>query len=179
MTVAIKVVTGRVILAHPYIFNSRPIGTKIDPGKFTAMVIVDKGDKATVSKLTTAVDEAIKSLWLDKVPAVLSTPIKDGDAKYAEDEKKYLHLKGKLYLNAKTTNKPKVFDASVNEISEPTQVTSGDYAKVSLNFKAFDKNGNKGVGVYLNAIQHLGKGVAIIGGGDAKDDFQAEQKDEF
>jgi hypothetical protein len=179
MALAVKVVTGEAILAHPYIFNPRSESAEIDPGKYTGMVIIKKSDKETVTKLKSAVDSAIKSQWPDKAPGGLSMPIKDGDAKFAEDEKKYPHLQGTVYLNAKTTTKPKVFDAKVEEILDPTEVTSGDYAKVSLNFKAFDKAGNKGVGVYLNAVQMLRKGPVVIGGGNAKDDFHAENDDVF
>ena len=173
MAMPIKVVTNEAIIAHPYILTPRPDSAEIDPRKYTGMVIIKKSDKETITKLKAAVDASIKGLWPDKAPGGLAMPIKDGDAKFAEDEKKFAHLKGSVYLNAKTTTKPKVFDAQVQEIIDPTEVSSGDRAKVSLNFKAFDKAGNKGVGVYLNAVQILGKGPAIIGGGNAKDDFTA------
>ncbi len=179
MAIAVKVVTNEVIIAHPYFLTPRPESAEIDPGKFTGMVIAKKSDKETIAKLKAAVDSAIKNQWPDKVPGGLSMPIKDGDAKFAEDEKKFAHLQGTVYLNAKTTTKPKVFDAKVEEILDSTEVSSGDRAKVSLNFKAFDKAGNKGVGVYLNAIQILGKGPVVIGGGNPKDDFAAVNDEVF
>lgn len=178
MTAPVKVVTGKAIIAHPNLFTPRSETAEIDAGKYTAMVIIKKTDTETVAKLKVAVEAAIKALWPDKVPGGLSKPVKDGDAKFAEDEKKYPYLKGCYYLNVKTTTKPKVFDAQVQEILDPTEVASGDYAKVSMNFKAFDKAGNKGVGVYVNAVQHLGKGPEIIGGGDARNDFEAEVAEE-
>lgn len=181
MAMPVKVVTDEAIIAHPHIFNPRPESADIDPGKFTTMVIVKTSDKETIARLKAAVDSAIKSFWPDKVPGGLSMPIKSGDAKFAEDEKKYAHLKGTVYLNAKTTTRPKVFNAQVEEILDPTEVSSGDRAKVSLNFKAFDKAGNKGVGVYLNAVQWLGKGPTIIGGGssNSKDDFTAQNDEVY
>lgn len=177
MTTAVKVVTGKAIIAHPSLFSPRPENSDIDAGKFTAMVIVKKSDKETVEKLRTAVASAIKAQWPDKEPGGLMKPVKDGDAKFSEDEKKYHYLKGCFYLNVKTTTKPKVFDAKVNEIIDPTDVVSGDYAKVSMNFKAYDKAGNKGVGVYMNAVQHLGRGPQVIGGGDASADFSKEEEE--
>ena len=175
MAAPVKVVTGKAIIAHPFLFTPRPESSEIDPGKYTAMVIVKKSDTETVAKLKAAVEAALKAQWPDKIPGGLSKPVKDGDAKFAEDEKKHHYLKGTYYLNVKTTTKPKVFDAQVQEIIDPTEITSGDYAKVSMNFKAFDKAGNKGVGVYVNAVQHLGKGPEVIGGGNAADDFEAEE----
>jgi hypothetical protein len=179
MAAPVKVVTGKAIIAHPSLFSPRPETSEIDPGKYTCMVIIKKSDTDTVNKLKVAVEAAIKAMWPDKAPGGLSKPVKDGDQKFAEDEKKYPYLKGCYYLNVKTTTKPKVFDAQVQEIIDPTEVSSGDYAKVSMNFKAYDKAGNKGVGVYVNAVQHLGKGPEVIGGGDARNDFEAETEDVF
>lgn len=179
MAAPIKVVTGKTtIVAHPFLFTARPESSEIDAGKFTAMVIVRKSDTETVSKLKAAVDAATKAMWPDKVPSgVFSKPVKDGDAKFAEDEKKYHYLKGTYFLNVKTTTRPKVFDAQVVEMLDPAGFVSGDFAKVSLNFKAFDKAGNKGVGVYLNAVQHIGKGPEVLGGGDPSSDFEKEEEE--
>lgn len=176
MAAPVKVVTGKAIIAHPALFSPRPESSEIDPGKFTVMVIVKKSDTETTAKLKAAVEAAVKAQWPDKVPGGLMKPVKDGDQKFDEDQKKYPYLKGCWFLNAKTTTKPKVFDAQVQEIIDPTEVASGDYAKVSLNFKAYDKAGNKGVGVYLNAVQHLGRGPVVIGGGNAADDFSKEEE---
>lgn len=175
MAAPVKVVTGKAIIAHPSLFSPRPENSEIDAGKFTVMVVVKKSDAETTAKLKAAVEAAIKAQWPDKVPGSLMKPVKDGDQKYDEDQKKHGYLKGCWYLNAKTTTRPKVFDGQVQEILDPTEVTSGDYAKVSLNFKAYDKAGNRGVGVYLNAVQHLGKGPEVIGGGNPADDFAAEE----
>lgn len=176
MAESVKVVTGKAFIAHPYIFNPRPESAEIDPGKFTVMVGVPKSDTDTVKRIKDAIAEAIKRQWPEgKTPGGMSMPLKDGDAKFAEDEKKYSHMKGHYYLNAKTTTKPKVFDATVQEILDPKEVSSGDFGKVSLNFKGFDKAGNKGVGVYLNAVQILGKGTSVIGAGNVKDDFTIEE----
>jgi len=175
MSAPIKVVTGKCIIAHPSLFSPRPESSEIDAGKYTCMVIIKKSDSETAEKLKKAVNDAIKAQWPDKVPSGLTKPVKDGDEKYAEDEKKYPYLKGTYYLNVKTTTRPKVFDGNVTEIIDPTEVVSGDYAKVSMNFKGFDKAGNKGVGVYLNAVQHLGRGPVVIGGGNAADDFEVEE----
>jgi len=49
MALAIKVVTGEAIIAHPYIFNPRSESAEIDPGKYTGMVIIKKSDKETVA----------------------------------------------------------------------------------------------------------------------------------
>ena len=121
MAESVKVVTGKAFIAHPYIFNPRPESAEIDPGKFTVMVGVPKSDTDTVKRIKDAIAEAIKRQWPEgKTPGGMSMPLKDGDAKFAEDEKKYSHMKGHYYLNAKTTTKPKVFDATVVALPGPT-----------------------------------------------------------
>jgi hypothetical protein len=118
---------------------------------------------------------ALKAKWKDGNPGGLFMPLKDGDAKFNEDEVKYAHYKGRYYMNLKTRTPPKVVDSAVKEITDPTVITSGDHAKVSVNFRAFDVSGNKGVGAYLNAVQWLGKGPVVIGGSDPGSDFGVEE----
>ena len=178
MAAPIKVVTGKAIIAHLNLFQPRAESAEINAGKYTAMVIVKKSDKETVTRIKEAIQLAIKSQWPDKVPAGVNNPLKDGDAKYEENEAKNAHLKGCYFLNANTASRPKVFDHNLQELIDPADVASGDYAKVSLNLKAYDKAGNKGVGCYLNAVQWLGQGPVVIGSGDARSDFDAEELDE-
>jgi hypothetical protein len=179
MAFAVKVVTGAIIIAYPNLLVPRPEGERIDAGKFTLMGFVDKADKATITALNNAFDQAAKNQWGDKVPGGLYRPLKDGDAKYAEDETKNAHYKGKVFFNAKSPSKPKVFDAQVQEIIDPAQIVSGDRAKLSLNVKAFDMPVNKGVGIYITGVQILGRGPFVIGGTNPKDDFTASNDDVF
>lgn len=173
MAAAVKVVSPEVTIVHTNnLIVPRPVDAEIDAGKYTVMVLFNKSEQDFIKQCREAINQATKILWPEKAPGGMSSPLKDGDAKFAEDEAKNWYLKGKYYLNGKTTTKPKVFDAQLNEIVDPAEIVSGDRAKVSLNFKAFDKAGNRGVGVYLNGVQVLGRGPVVIGGSNAKDDFK-------
>lgn len=56
-------------------------------------------------------------------------------------------------------------------------VYSGCYARVSLNFYAFNTNGNKGIACGLGNIQKVDDGERLGGGASAEEDFDFEEVD--
>ena len=66
-----------------------------------------------------------------------------------------------------------------NPILDRNEVYSGCYGRVSLNFYAFNSNGNKGVACGLGNIQKLRDGEPLGGRSSAKDDFTTSLDDEF
>lgn len=56
---------------------------------------------------------------------------------------------------------------------------SGCYARVSLNFYAFNSNGNKGVAYGLGNIQKIRDGESFGGRSSATDDFGTVADDDF
>lgn len=59
------------------------------------------------------------------------------------------------------------------------EVYSGCYARVSLNFYAFNSNGNKGIACGLGNIQKIRDGESLGGKTTAADDFGAVVDDDF
>ena len=55
----------------------------------------------------------------------------------------------------------------------------GWYGRVSLNFQAFNSNGNKGIACGLGNIQKLRDGEPLGGRSSASDDFTTEEDEEF
>ena len=66
-----------------------------------------------------------------------------------------------LFLNANSNTKPGIVDKDLNEILDPEEVYSGCWGRASINFFAYDSNGNRGVGVGLNNIQKLRDGERL------------------
>ena len=66
--------------------------------------------------------------------------MRDGDTE--RDDEAY---KGHYFINANSTTPPQIVDKYVKPILDRNEVYSGCYARVSLNFYAFNSNGNKGV----------------------------------
>lgn len=164
-----KVVTGRGRLSYVWVFAPRPSQDGKDP-KYQLCFILPKSDKATVERVRKAIEvakEEGKAMWGGKIPAILHTPLRDGDTERDSEE-----FKGCWFLNASSKNKPGVVDVNLNPILDSSELYSGCYARVSLNFFPYTNAGNRGVGVGLNNIQKLDDGEPL-GGARARpeDDF--------
>ena len=68
---------------------------------------------------------------------------------------------------------PQVVDRKVNPILDPMMVYSGCYCNVSVNFYAFNANGNRGVAAGLGNIQFVKDGERLSGKASADADFNA------
>ena len=97
--------------------------------------------------------------------AAIKLPLRDGDIE--RDDEAY---KGHYFINANSTTAPQIVDRAVN---------SGCYARVSLNFYAFNSNGNKGIACGLGNIQKIRDGESLGGKTTAADDFGAVVDDDF
>lgn len=179
-----KVVTGLVRFSYVNIFNSRSFQAGQD-AKYSICLLIPKKDKELVKKLKAAIDEAVQegiaSKWGGKKPASLKLPLRDGDEERAAEAPEYERT---YFLNANSTKKPGIVDKDLNEILDPEEVYSGCWGRASINFYAFNTNGNRGVGVGLNNIQKL-KDDEPLGGtrasaeADFGDDFEVDEDDDF
>ena len=173
-----KVTTGKVRLSYTHLFEPHAIEGN-DP-KFSTSVLIPKTDKATLTAIKEAVEQVKKegtAKWGGKVPPNLKTPLRDGDAERPDDEA----YKGCYFLNANSKNKPGVVDANVQPVLDATEVYSGCYGRLTLNFYAFNAQGNKGVACGLGNVQKLEDGEPLGGFTRAEDDFTAvgSSEDDF
>ena len=74
---------------------------------------------------------------------------------------------------------PQIVDKAVKPILDRSEVYSGCYARVSLNFYVFNSNGNKGVACGLGNIQKIRDGEMLGGRTNATDDFTSLEEDDF
>ena len=106
--------------------------------------------------------------------AAIKLPLRDGDIE--RDDEAY---KGHYFINANSTTAPQIVDRAVKPILDRSEVYSGCYARVSLNFYAFNSNGNKGIACGLGNIQKIRDGESRGGKTTAADDFGAVVDDDF
>ena len=147
--------------------------------KYSVSVLIPKDDKATVDAINAAVDVAIDegiSKFGGKKPnkAAIKLPLRDGDVE-REDEA----YKGHYFINANSNTAPQIVDRAVKPILDRSEVYSGCYARVSLNFYAFNSNGNKGIACGLGNIQKVRDGEPLSGRTSAADDFATDLDDDF
>lgn len=180
-----KVITGKVRFSYVNIFKSRAFQAGQD-AKYSVCLLIPKEDKATIKKIKAAIEEAVQegiaSKWGGKKPANLKLPLRDGDEERADEAPEYA---GMYFLNANSNQKPGIIDRNLNEILDPEEVYSGCWGRASVNFYAFDSNGNRGVGAGLNNIQKLADGDRLgAARASAESDFddgfvEVDDEDDF
>lgn len=181
-----KVITGKVRLSYVHVFEPRP-NDNGEEEKYSCSILIPKEDKETLRKIKAAVDAAVEqgktSKWGGKVPANLKKPLRDGDEERPDDEA----YAGHYFFNATSKTKPGIAkpigkgpDGRVKfqEITDSTEVYSGCYAKVSINFYPYDAKGNRGVAAGLNNIVKVQDGEFLGGRSSVEDEFADEDFDD-
>ena len=166
-----KVVTGVVRLSYANVWEPKAVNEGQTP-KYSVSLIIPKDDKDTVAKINAAIDAAIEEgigKFGGKKPnkAALKLPLRDGDVERDEDEA----YANSYFINANSPTAPQIVDTKVQPILERGEVYSGVYARVSINFYAFNSNGNKGIACGLGNIQKVRDGEPLGGKSKAEDDF--------
>lgn len=140
--------------------------------KYSVSCIIPKTDEKTLSAIHDAIEaakEAGKSKRFGgKIPANLKLPLRDGDIDRPDDEA----YTGAMFINATSKEKPQIVDRNVEKITDPMECGSGDYCNVSVNFYAFNANGNRGIAAGLGHIQKVKTGERLAGKSSAASDFQ-------
>ena len=172
-----KVVTGIVRLSYANVWE--PASINGSNPKYSVSLIITKSDTKTIADINAAVDAAIKdgaAKFGGKIPnkAALKLPLRDGDTE--RDDEAY---KDSYFVNANSTTAPQIVDRSVNPILDRAEVYSGCYARVSINFYAFNSNGNKGIACGLNNLQKIKDGEPLGGKSRAEDDFATDADEDF
>ncbi len=181
-----KVITGKHTVFSYLTVNEPKVPLGGGTPKYSVSLIIPKSDTATVEKIKAAIqaayDEGQGKLKGNSktVPALedLKTPLRDGDKDRKGDEA----YKNAWFVNANSTTKPGVVDADRNPILDSSELYSGIIGRASINFYAYNTNGNRGIACGLNNSQKLADGTPLGGHSRAEDDFadlDDEEEDDF
>ncbi len=172
----------RISYAHIFSPGVNKDGT---PGKYSVACLISKEDTTTIQKIKAAIKAAVqegKSKLANKQGALpkmenLKLPLRDADAEDIDDEA----YQGHMFFNASSTRKPQIVDRRKEAITDSEEVYSGCYCNVSINFYAFNRDGNKGIAAGLNNIQKVKDGERLAGGSSADEDFDdlGDDDDDF
>ena len=151
--------------------------------KYSVSLIIPKDDTVTVGKVKAAIQAAYeegesKLKGNGKTVPVLSTlktPLRDGDLERPDDEA----YANSYFINANSATAPGVVDADRQPIIDRSDVYSGVYGRASINFYAFNSNGNRGIACGLNNLQKIRDGEPLGGKSRAEDDFATDTDDDF
>ena len=173
-----KVITGpRTRWSYANIWEAKSINGGAP--KYSVSLIIPKSDTKTVE----AIKKAIKAAYDEgqtklkgnskTVPSFenIRKPLRDGDAERPDDEA----YKDSYFVNANSSTAPGVVDAARNPSLERSEVYSGVYGRASINFYAYNTNGNKGIACGLNNLQKISDGEPLGGKRRAEDDFDDDE----
>lgn len=177
-----KVITGvKTRWSYANVWEAKSIngGTP----KFSVSLIIPKDDTVTVNKIKAAIQSAYEEGQSKlkgsgkTVPAlsVLKTPLRDDDLERPDDEA----YAGCYFINANSASAPGIVDADRQPVIDRSEVYSGVYGRASINFYAFNSNGNKGIACGLNNLQKMKDGEALGGKSRAEDDFATGDDEDF
>lgn len=101
--------------------------------------------------------------------------LRDGDTERPDDPA----YAGSYFINANSATAPGIVDADCNPILTRSEVYSGVYGRASINFYAFNSNGNKGIACGLNNLQKIRDGEPLGGKSSAASDFSTDADEDF
>ncbi|GED68022.1 hypothetical protein BRE01_17240 [Brevibacillus reuszeri] len=151
--------------------------------KFSVSLIIPKSDALTVAKIKNAIEAAyregeakLKGNGKTTPPlSVIKTPLRDGDTERPDDPA----YAGAYFINANSATAPGIVDADRQPVLNRSEIYSGVYGRASINFYAFNSNGNKGIACGLNNLQKIRDGEPLGGKARAEDDFATEIDEDF
>lgn len=151
-----RVVTGEVRFSYVNLLKPRENQYGGEP-KFSVTILVPKSDAATKQRIDAAI-EAAKQIgkskaWNGVIPPMVAIPVYDGDGVKPSDGMPFgEECKGHWVFSASTKadQPPKIVDLNMNPIIDPTEVYSGMYGKIAVNFGPYSSQGKKGVGAYIS-----------------------------
>lgn len=164
-----NVTTGEVRLSYVHLFKpySAVAGQE---EKYSCTVLVPKTDTDTMARISAAIEAAkqkgIAEKWNGQCPPYIPTPINDGDGARPSDGMPYgPECKGHWVFNAsaKADYPPEIVDANGNSIINQSEIYSGIYAYVNVNFFPYSFGGKKGIGCGLGPVMKRRDGESLAG----------------
>ena len=179
---AMKVITGpETRWSYANVWEAKSING--GSPKFSVSLIIPKTDTRTVAKIKAAIEAAYREGEAKlkgngkTIPPLSSikTPLRDGDSERPDDPA-YANA---YFINANSATAPGIVDADRQPILDRSEVYSGVYGRASINFYAFNSNGNRGIACGLNNLQKIRDGEPLGGKSRAEDDFSTELDEDF
>lgn len=163
-----SIVLQHVRLSYVHILKPYARDPKSD-AKYQTTILVPKSDTNAKAMIDAAIEGAkrngLANKWQGAMPQRVPTPIWDGDGLTQNGNEFGPECKGHWVFTASSpADKPiEVVDANVQPILRVTDVYSGMYANVSVNFFAYNYQGKKGIGCGLGPVQKVADGEPLGG----------------
>jgi len=173
---ASKVMTGEVRLSYCNLIKPRA-PQQGGKEKYSVTILIPKSDTNTMAdiqqSIAAAVENGVAKTWNGQRPPQPKTPIWDGDGKRQSGEPFGPECRGCWVLTASSEQAPGIVHVS-NPTSplSPTDIYSGMYARVSVNFFPYSNSGNRGVGAGLGNVFKTREGEPLDGRASAESEYK-------
>lgn len=170
-----KVITGKVRASFVHVFEPQSVNGS-EP-KYSCSFIIPKSDTETIAAIKAAIEQAKQdgiAKFGGKIPPNLKLPLRDGDIDRPDDP----NYADCYFVNANSKERPGIVDRRRIPITDPLELYSGCYVRASINFFAFNTNGNRGIAAGLGNVQKWCDGEPLNGRVRAEDEFDALDTDD-
>jgi len=139
-----------------------------DETEYSMQVVIPK-NHPQAKELRDTIVALAKEAFPKISPKTLSLGLRDADEEGRSENDS--RMKGMLFLNARSKDKPQVVDRKLRVVTDDDDFYSGCTCNVSLSLFTYDKAGNRGVGAGLGNIQVTERGDRLDGRKSALDEF--------
>lgn len=173
--IATKCLTGKVRLSYCHL--TEPYSNNGGEPKYSVTLLIPKSDTSTKADIDMAMQAAatagVNGIWQGVRPAAFRNAlIYDGDGVRPSGEAFGEECRGHWVITASSKKKPEVVHISnIHNQLAPSDIYSGMYARVTVNFFPYSSNGSKGIGCGLGNVLKLEDGEPLGGGSSAASDF--------
>lgn len=172
--IATKVLTGEVRLSYANLITPR---ASMQGGveKYSVTLLIPKTDSATIADINASIqaayNEGVNKKWGGAHPTARPI-VHDGDGLRPSGTPFGDECKGHWVMTASSQIKPQVVGVdNINCELAPSDIYSGMYARVTINFYPYDAAGAKGVACGLGNVLKTRDGEPLSGGASAASDF--------
>ena len=172
-----RVLTGEVRLSYANLVSPKtPMSDPNGTPKYSVTLLIPKKDIAVKENIDASIEAAaqaaISKTWGGVRPPVMPIPIHDGDGVRDNGTPYGEECKGHWVLTASSKNKPQVVHQSdITTELLPQDIYSGMYARVTINFFAYNRAGRRGIGCGLGNVMKVREGEPLSGNVSAASDF--------
>ncbi len=170
-----KCLTAEVRLSYAHLLAPHASQQGGD-AKYSTTILIPKTDKTTTedirNAITAAYENGVRDKWKGNRPQLRYPVIYDGDGTRTNGEPFGDECKGHWVITASSKQAPRVVHQSNIRVGLlESDVYSGMYARVTVNFFPYDSNGNRGVGCGLGNVMKTKDGEPLGGRVSAEADF--------
>lgn len=172
--IATKCLTGECRLSYAHLCE--PYSSNGGEPKYSVTLLIPKTDKATETDIKEAIAAAyeigVADKWHGNRPQLRYPVIYDGDGVRPSGVPFGEECKGCWVITASSKQRPQIRHQSNLKVElSPSDVYSGMYARVTINFFPYDSSGSRGVGCGLGNVLKTRDGESLGGRTSAETDF--------